>query len=109
MTKPLPKQCVPCTIGVDPLTEEEIRERLPHLSSEWKVTESPKLERRFATEQFADALALVNDIGRLAEEEGHHPDICFGWGYVKVSLWTHKIKGLHDNDFVLASKIDKIR
>ena len=100
------KTCVPCRGDIPPLTENEavvFAREVP----DWTLTQgSTWIERRFTFADFVGALDFVNKIGALAEEEGHHPDIAFGWGYVNVSLQTHKIKGLHENDFILAAKID---
>jgi len=78
------------------------------ISQEWKVVGEHHLEREFKFKDFAAALAFTNKVGALAEAEGHHPDICLSWGKVKVIIWTHKINGLHENDFILAAKIDGI-
>ena len=67
-----------------------------------------RLERRFAFKTFAAALAFVNRVGDLAEQEGHHPDIVFGWGYASVLFYTHKIGGLHENDFIMAAKVSEL-
>ena len=73
----------------------------------WELADSGKrITRCYKRKDFAEALAFVNRIGAVAEEEGHHPDITFGWGYVTVELFTHKIGGLHENDFILAAKIN---
>jgi 4a-hydroxytetrahydrobiopterin dehydratase len=75
----------------------------------WELAEDARrIERTFRFRNFREALAFVHDVGELAESEGHHPDISFGWGYATVSLSTKKIKGLHENDFIMASKIDRI-
>lgn len=102
------KHCVPCEIGADPLTPQLIEGYLKDLTDGWKVIDDVKLEKKYKFKDFKTALAFVNQVGELAEQEGHHPDICFGWGKVVVQLMTHKIKGLHDNDFILAAKIDEI-
>src|ERR1700730_14604286 len=70
--------------------------------------EARRIERTFRFHNFREALAFVQGVGELAETEGHHPDISFGWGYATVSLSTKKIKGLHENDFIMASKIDRM-
>jgi 4a-hydroxytetrahydrobiopterin dehydratase len=102
------KTCTPCRGGVPPLTREEA-ERFQKEAPEWSLRDDAhRLERTFKFRNFRDALAFVVKIGDVAEAEGHHPDITFGWGYVTVSLSTHKIKGLHENDFILASKIDRL-
>jgi 4a-hydroxytetrahydrobiopterin dehydratase len=102
--------CVPCRGGVPPLTREETSELLPEVP-EWRVTEVdgiPRLERSFAFPNFRDAMAFAVKVGSLAEAEGHHPDLHVAWGKVRVETWTHKIRGLHRNDFVLAAKIDAL-
>jgi 4a-hydroxytetrahydrobiopterin dehydratase len=102
------KTCTPCKGGIPPLTVEEVerfRSHVPH----WDVRdEARRIERRFKFRNFAEALRFVGQVGEIAEAESHHPDIGFGWGYANVSLQTKKIKGLHENDFILAAKIDHI-
>lgn len=102
------KQCVPCKTGTPPLQAPEIAKLMPQLSPDWKVIDSHHLERQIAFPDFKTALAFTNKIGALAEQEGHHPDLLLGWGKVKVTLFTHKIKGLSENDFILAAKIDTL-
>jgi 4a-hydroxytetrahydrobiopterin dehydratase len=102
------KTCTPCRSGVPPL-ELAAAERYLQEAPGWALlNEGKRIERKFQRKNFKDALALVDRIGALAEEEGHHPDISFGWGYVTVSLHTHKIKGLHENDFIMAAKITRL-
>ena len=72
------------------------------------LDDASRIERRFTFKNFVEAFAFVQQASDLAEREGHHPDICFGWGYATVSLYTHKIKGLHENDFIMAAKLDRI-
>ena len=100
-------QCIPCRGGVPPLTAEEIRP-LHAQVPEWKVVEHHHVERLFQFPDFATALAFVNRVGALAEEQGHHPDIYLAWGKVEVKIWTHKIDGLTESDFILAAKIDRL-
>jgi 4a-hydroxytetrahydrobiopterin dehydratase len=109
MSESLEQQhCTPCQGGVDPLDEGTARAYLADLG-EWSLTaDGTRIERRFSFKTFAQALAFVNDVGAVAESEGHHPDISFGWGFATISLQTHKIGGLHENDFILAAKIDAI-
>jgi len=93
---------------VPPLTTAEA-EKLRVETPAWRLTrEGANLQRRFDFPDFKTTLAFVNRIGAIAEEEGHHPDISFGWGYCVVELYTHKIKGLHENDFIMAAKIDAL-
>jgi 4a-hydroxytetrahydrobiopterin dehydratase len=102
------KHCIPCEKGAEPLKGEEIKRRAEQLDPEWRVVDGHHLEREFSFDDFREALDFVNEVGELAEEEGHHPDICFGYGKAKIDLWTHKINGLHENDFILAAKIDQL-
>ena len=97
--------CRPCRDGVDPL---DAAASLAYLSKELAAADSKRIERDVRFRRFADALAFVNKVGAIAEEQGHHPDICFGWGYVSIKLQTHSIDGLHENDFILAAKIDML-
>ena len=100
------KQCVPCQGGIPPLTRDEAEEYLEQVS-EWTLSEDAKMIRRtFKFKNFVSALDFVNRVGDLAEQEGHHPDITFGWGYAAVTFYTHKLKGLHENDFIMAAKTD---
>jgi 4a-hydroxytetrahydrobiopterin dehydratase len=102
------KTCIPCRGGVPPLAREEAL-RLHQQVRDWTLLDDArKIERKFTFPNFRAALAFVDAIGALAEAEDHHPDIAFGWGYATVSLYTHKIKGLHENDFIMAAKIDRI-
>jgi 4a-hydroxytetrahydrobiopterin dehydratase len=102
------KKCEPCRIGTPPLTKQEIEALLPQLSSQWIVVDDHHLERQFSFPDFKSALDFTVKVGQLAEQEGHHPDIQLSWGKVKITLFTHKIKGLSLNDFILSSKIDRI-
>ena len=102
------KTCVPCRGGVPPLTEDEAKRYLGETPG-WALDgAASRIERRFAFGDFVEALDFVNRLGTLAEEQGHHPDISFGWGYCNIVLCTHKIKGLHENDFIMAAKIDQL-
>ena len=102
------KTCIPCKGGVPSLTRAEAKQYLDETPN-WALDGAAgRIERRFAFGNFAEALDFVNRVGALAEDEGHHPDIAFGWGYCNVVLYTHKIKGLHENDFIMAAKIDRL-
>jgi 4a-hydroxytetrahydrobiopterin dehydratase len=102
------KTCTPCRGGIPPLTRDEA-ENLRAEAPEWQLLdEARRLERSFRFRNFREALTFVQQVGELAEAEGHHPDITFGWGFATVSLRTKKIKGLHENDFVMAAKIDRV-
>lgn len=105
------KKCVACEGGVDPLGEEEIKEYLSKVSG-WNLVEKEikKIEKEFQLKNFKEALSFINKIGEIAEQEGHHPDITlYNYNKVKVTIYTHSIKGLHENDFILAAKIDAIK
>ena len=102
------KTCVPCRGGVPPLTEREAGLMLAEVP-EWGLFDgATRVCRRFTCEDFASAMGFVAKVGELAEIEGHHPDVTFGWGYAEIMFYTHKINGLHENDFILAAKIDRI-
>ena len=102
------RKCVPCRGGTPPLSRAEAEAYL-RLVPEWRLThDATRIERRFKFPDFASALAFVQKVGAVAEREGHHPDITFGWGYANVVFYTHKIKGLHENDFIMAAKADKL-
>lgn len=102
------KTCVPCRGGISPLTEEEARGYLAETPG-WTLEEgATRIERRFRFKDFASAMEFVRKVGLLAEREGHHPDIAFGWGYCAVSFHTHKINGLHENDFIMAAKVNAL-
>jgi 4a-hydroxytetrahydrobiopterin dehydratase len=102
------RHCIPCRGGIPPLDEAAARAYLAKLPG-WDLAPNGKhIERSFRFKNFAAALDFVNAVGAVAEAEGHHPDLRFGWGYVDISLQTHKIDGLHENDFILAAKIDAV-
>lgn len=101
------RACVPCRGGVPPLKGEEITTLLGELNG-WSVVSEHHLSKVFKLRDFKEAFAFVNRVGELAEEQGHHPDICFGWGSVEITIWTHKIDGLTQSDFILAAKIDRL-
>lgn len=101
------RTCVPCRGDVPPLTDEEIQP-LHREIPEWEVVGGHHLLRVFSFKNFREALGFVNRVGGLAEEQAHHPDISFGWGRAEVTIFTHKIDGLTESDFVLAAKIDRL-
>ena len=107
MAKLATKQCIPCRGTVPPLSPAEYAPLLAELSG-WEVERGHHLvsSRRF--DDFAAALAFVNRVGALAAEQGHHPDLHLAWGKVGIEIWTHKIDGLTESDFILAAKIDEI-
>jgi 4a-hydroxytetrahydrobiopterin dehydratase len=102
------QKCIPCSIGTPPLEGEELDSYYQQISDEWKLVDNHHLERKFTFNNFQQALDFTNEIGGLAEKEGHHPDIALSWGKVVLTLYTHKIDGLSDADFVFAAKIDKL-
>lgn len=107
MTELSSKQCVPCRGGVPPLEGDEITNLLDQLSG-WEVVNQHHLKKSYKFPDFRQSLAFVNRVGELAEEQGHHPDFCFGWGSAEITIWTHKIDGLTESDFILAAKIDEL-
>ncbi|HVN20244.1 MAG TPA: 4a-hydroxytetrahydrobiopterin dehydratase, partial [Dongiaceae bacterium] len=100
------KKCVPCRGGVPPLRGSAI-ENLHKSVPQWTITNEHHIHREFRFPDFKQALAFVNRVGELAETEGHHPDILLAWGKVEITLWTHKIDGLTESDFIVAAKIDR--
>jgi 4a-hydroxytetrahydrobiopterin dehydratase len=102
------KQCVPCKGGVPPLKGDELRELHVRLGESWTVVGEHHLEKTFEFKDFKQALDFTNRVGDLAEEQGHHPDICLSWGKAVVQVWTHKIDGLTESDFVFAAKTDRV-
>ena len=101
------KSCVPCRGGVPPLASQEIRPLLAELR-DWVVVADHHLEKEWKFPDFASALAFVNRAGAICEEENHHADFELGWGRAKATIWTHKIDGLTESDFVLAAKLDEL-
>jgi 4a-hydroxytetrahydrobiopterin dehydratase len=102
-------KCVPCQAGGEPLNREAIEKLLVRLAEGWEVIDQRYLEKEYKFKNFRLALDFVNKVGELAESEGHHPDIYLAWGMVRLKIWTHKINGLHNNDFILAAKIDALQ
>ncbi len=102
------KTCVPCQGGIPPLNREEAAALLAQIPG-WSLThEGTRLERRFEFKHFAAALEFIKQVGDCAEQQGHYPDVHFGWGYAVIELSTQQIGGLHDNDFVMASKVNNL-
>ena len=102
------KSCTPCRGGIPPLTESEAAAYHAQAPDWALVDDTKRIERTYRFKNFAEAFRFVERAAALAEAEGHHPDIGFGWGYARISLHTKKIKGLHENDFIMATKIDRI-
>ena len=111
MSDLLNKKCVPCEGGVKPFDISEIHKYQKKVDG-WDIAKNEKniyfLEKKFTFKNFSESQKFVNEVGNIAESQGHHPDIIFGWGYAKVQIFTHKIKGLVESDFILAAKINKI-
>ncbi|MBD1164860.1 4a-hydroxytetrahydrobiopterin dehydratase [Pelagibacterales bacterium SAG-MED13] len=107
----LNKKCLPCEGGVQPFDISEIHKYQKKVDG-WDVVKNKSkiftLEKNFKFKNFLDSQNFINKVGEISEEEGHHPDISFGWGYAKVTISTHAIEGLSENDFILAAKIDQI-
>lgn len=102
------KRCIPCEGGVEPLTKAQAEDMMAHVSG-WTLSEDgKKLTRLFPFKDFAKALAFANQVGKVAEEEWHHPDMKVSWGKVEVTFTTHSIHGLAENDFIMASKVNDI-
>jgi 4a-hydroxytetrahydrobiopterin dehydratase len=101
------KECVPCKGGVPPLKGAELKTLLGQLGHGWEVVKDHHLEKAYTFPDFKEALDFTNKVGAIAEIEGHHPDIHLAWGKVRVVIWTHKIDGLTESDFVLAAKVEQ--
>ena len=110
MTDLFNKKCVPCEGGVVPFDISEIHKYQKKVDG-WEIIKNEKdiylLEKKIIFKNFEESLKFVNEVGKISEEQGHHPDIIFGWGYAKINITTHAIEGLSENDFILAAKIDK--
>ena len=102
------KKCIPCEGGIPALKEKEIQEFKKYISDDWKVVDNVKMTKEFFFVSYRHTIDFVNKIADIAEEEGHHPVLHIYFGRAVVDLWTHSINGLSENDFILASKIDKI-
>jgi 4a-hydroxytetrahydrobiopterin dehydratase len=108
MEKLASRSCVPCRGGVEPLSPEAARGLLSAAAG-WRLEENAtRLVRRFEFRDFVEAMKFLNRVADVAEREGHHPDIAVHWNRVDLTLWTHKIGGLHENDFILAAKVNRL-
>ena len=111
MSDLLKKKCIPCEGGVIPFDLSEIHKYQKKVDG-WDIIKNDSeiyyLEKKFTFKNFLQSQKFVNEVGKISENEGHHPDIIFGWGYAKINITTHAIKGLSENDFILAAKIDQI-
>jgi 4a-hydroxytetrahydrobiopterin dehydratase len=102
------EKCAPCKGGAAPLRGGELTPLARQLGEGWRIVDEHHLEREFGFANFRDALAFTNRVGELAEAQNHHPDIYLAWGRVKLTLWTHKIDGLSQSDFVFAAKVNAL-
>jgi len=102
------KSCIPCRGGVPPLRGNDLERLLGELGSGWQVVREHHLEKEFSFPDFRTALDFTVRLGEVAEAEGHHPDIHLAWGRVRLQIWTHKIDGLTESDFILAAKADRL-
>ena len=102
------RQCTPCKSGASPLSARDMQPLQSQLEPGWEVVDNHHLTRSYKFKNFAEALAFVNRIGQMAEEQGHHPDLYLAWGQARVEIWTHKINGLLEADFVFAAKCDPL-
>ncbi len=108
MTDLAAKQCVPCKGGVPPLAGEELRKLHAELGGDWRLVDDHHLEKEYRFKNFQEALDFTNRVGAMAEEQNHHPEIWLTWGRVKLTIWTHKIDGLTESDFVWAAKAERL-
>ena len=101
------KTCIPCKGGVPPMKGAKLDDLLEKLKNDWKIIKEHHLEKEYSFKNFKEALDFTIKVGELAENQGHHPDIFLAWGKVKLTIWTHKIDGLTESDFIFAAKADK--
>ena len=101
------KTCIPCKGGVLPLKGEKLDDLMEKLKNNWKIIKEHHLEKEYSFKNFKEALDFTIKVGELAENQGHHPDIFLAWGIVKLTIWTHKIDGLTESDFIFSAKADK--
>lgn len=102
------KHCVPCKGGVPPMEPQEAQKLMKQLKGSWEINGLGHLYKRYKFKNFVEAMAFANKISLIAESEGHHPDLTISWGACTTEIWTHKINGLTENDFILAAKIETI-
>lgn len=108
MRKLARKKCIPCSGQIPSLKGGELERLHEELGSGWNVVKEHHIEKEFLFDDFRQALDFTNKVGEIAEEEGHHPDIYLAWGKVEIKIWTHKIDGLTESDFILAAKIEEV-
>ena len=107
MTDLAKKTCIPCRGGVPPLKGAQLEDLQDKLKNDWKIINEHHLEKEYSFKNFKEALDFTVKVGQLAENQDHHPDIFLTWGKVKVTIWTHKIDGLTESDFIFAAKTDR--
>ncbi len=107
MTDLAKKTCIPCRGGVPPLKGTQLEDLQDKLKNDWKIIKEHHLEKEYSFKNFREALDFTVRVGELAENQDHHPDIFLAWGKVKLTIWTHKIDGLTESDFIFAAKADK--
>jgi len=100
--------CIPCSSDIPPLDKEKSTEFLKKLQKEWEIDDFGHLRRYYNFQNFQEAMEFANEVAKISEQEGHHPDLKIGWGYCTIEIWTHKINGLSDSDFFLAAKLDNL-
>ncbi|MFH1755914.1 MAG: 4a-hydroxytetrahydrobiopterin dehydratase [Candidatus Latescibacterota bacterium] len=108
MSKLADKECIPCKGGVPPLHGPQLKALHDELAGDWRLVADHHLEKEYFFDNFREALRFTNQVGELAEAQGHHPDVHLAWGKVKLLIWTHKIDGLTESDFILAAKADAL-
>jgi 4a-hydroxytetrahydrobiopterin dehydratase len=101
------KECIPCKGGIPPLKGVELAALLNQLNNGWKVIDEHHLKKEYSFKNFREAFEFTIKVGRLAEDQGHHPDLYLAWGKVDLTIWTHKIDGLTESDFIFAAKADE--
>jgi len=102
------KKCIPCEGGIAPLDTKEVAEYRKQIQADWKITENKKISREYSFVNYKHTMDFVNKVANLAEKEGHHPVMHVHYGKVFIELWTHSIDGLSENDFIMASKIERL-
>ena len=102
------KDCVPCKGGVPPLTGVALTHLLAAVNNDWRLVGEHHLEKDYRFKDFREALEFTNRVGEMAERQGHHPDIYLAWGKVRITVWTHKIDGLTESDFIFAARTDQL-
>ena len=102
------KRCIPCEGGIPPLKGRALKQLLAAVDNDWKLVKQHHLEKEYKFEDFREALDFTNRVGEMAERQNHHPDLHLAWGKVQVTIWTHKIDGLTESDFIFAAKADQL-